>query len=71
MQHMQKEKYGWQGASEAKLVPYLGEEWHKLTINEKDFNRIVPSTFKVKPRKWGQLMKLRVKFQREKCVREL
>ena len=69
LKHMKREKYGWHGADELSLVPYLNPNWHEQRLNEKDYNRMVPGTFKVKPRKWGQLMTLRVKFSREKCVR--
>ena len=68
MRHMKKEKYGWYGADETRLIPYLDAFWYEKRINEKDYNRVVPGTFRVKSRKWGQLMTLRVRFNREKCV---
>ncbi|XP_043212372.1 uncharacterized protein LOC122377049 [Amphibalanus amphitrite] len=69
MRRMKKEKYGWHKSDEERLVPYLGTGWFEQHINQKDYNRVAHGTFQVKPRVWGQLMKLRVRFTREKCVR--
>ena len=53
------------------LAAYLGDDWHICVINEKDYNRVVPGSFRVRLRKRGCLCVLRVSFQREKCVKSL